>query len=523
MPLVINTNIASLNAQLNLSTSQSALQTSLQRLSSGLRINSAKDDAAGLAIATRMGSQINGLTQAARNANDGISLAQTAEGALSTITDNLQRMRDLSVEAANGTNSATDRAALQAEIAQLQANINQIATQTTFNGTTLLDGTLNGAQFQVGANANQTITTAIGSAQGSAIGSNSIGQGITPATSGYGQTGVAAMTQTTAVVASAVIPANRFAAQTLSITGSGAAANATVALAIGSSAHAIAAGINSVTSTTGVSATATTTATLSAFTAGGGTVNLTLQGTPSGTGAAAPVSVSATLANATDVAGLATAINAQTSTTGITAVADTINGKITLTNSAGYDIGITNLASSSSAVTVTGTSTAGIAPTGVVMAAAALNSVSTGGQLTIDSNNAFTVSTTDTTASFLKPTVANTAVSSTLNSVSSIDVTTLSGSLPVGANSAIVIIDGALSAINSSRANLGAMQNRFQSVITNLNTTAQNLTQSRSRIQDTDFAAETANLTRGQILQQAGTAMLAQANALPNGVMTLLR
>ena len=522
MPLIINTNMASLNAQLNLSTSQSALQTSLQRLSSGLRINSAKDDAAGLAIATRMSSQINGLTQAARNANDGISLAQTAEGALSTITDNLQRMRDLSVQAANGSNSSSDRAAIQAEIMQLQANINQIATQTSFNGTTLLDGTLANAQFQVGANANQVINSAIGNAQGSSIGSNSIGQGNTLATTGYGQAAVT-MTQTTAVVGSAVIPANRFAVQTLTITGNGSAANATVALAAGTSAHDIAAGINNVTSTTGVSATAATNVTLSGFTAGGTIVNLTLQGNPTGTGAAAPVNVSATLSSATDVAGLTAAINAQSSTTGITAVANTTAGTIALTNSAGYDIGITNLASSSSAVTVTGTGTGTLVPTGVTMAAAALNSVSTGGQLTINSHNAFTVSTTDATGTFLKPLVANTAVGSTLNSVASIDVTTLTGSLPSGANNAITIIDGALSAINGSRASLGAMQNRFQSVITNLNTTSQNLTASRSRIQDTDFAAETANLTRGQILQQAGTAMLAQANSLPNGVMTLLR
>src|SRR5512135_1188316 len=182
MAQIINTNMASLNAQRNLSTSQNALSVSLQRLSSGLRINSAKDDAAGLAISSRMTSQINGLNQAARNANDGISLAQTAEGALGTISDNLQRMRELAVQAANGTNSASDRTALQAEITQLVAEINRVASTTTFNGTNLLDGSLNNAQFQVGANANEVINAAITNASASAIGNYSLGNATVTAT-----------------------------------------------------------------------------------------------------------------------------------------------------------------------------------------------------------------------------------------------------------------------------------------------------------------------------------------------------
>ena len=174
MAAVINTNISSLNSQRNLTSSQASLATSLQRLSSGLRINSAKDDAAGLAISDRMTSQINGLNQAARNANDGISMTQTAEGGLATATDLLQRMRTLAVQAANGTNSASDRASLQEEVGQLQQELNRVANTTQFNGQNVLDGSLSNAQFQVGANANQTINFSIGNTQASAIGNLSL-------------------------------------------------------------------------------------------------------------------------------------------------------------------------------------------------------------------------------------------------------------------------------------------------------------------------------------------------------------
>src|SRR3954464_9923618 len=171
MPQVINTNVASLNAQRNLTTSQGQLATALQRLSSGLRINSAKDDAAGLAISERFTAQIRGINQAARNANDGISLSQTAEGALASVSENLQRIRELSVQSANATNSASDRASLQLEVAQLTAEIDRVATQTAFNGTNLLDGTFTAKAFQVGANVGQTITvSSIANARASALG-----------------------------------------------------------------------------------------------------------------------------------------------------------------------------------------------------------------------------------------------------------------------------------------------------------------------------------------------------------------
>jgi flagellin len=516
MPLIINTNMAALNTQLNLSTSQSALQTSLQRLSSGLRINSAKDDAAGLAIATRMTSQVNGLNQAARNANDGISLAQTAEGALQTITDNLQRMRDLSVEAANGTNSGSDRAALQAEIAQLQQNINQIATSTAFNGTALLDGTLTTAQFQVGANANQTINTSIGSASANAIGNNLLQSAAVPPVPSVG-----------IMVNSVAGAVNNVAAGTLTVTGtvSGAAKTTVVTVGVNETADKIAAGINAGTATTGVTASAMTSAVFKVTAVGATNIaNLAISANSkdnaAGTIGSNTINVSAAISGTNDLAGLTAAINAQAGASGITAVADLNAGTITMTSTKGQDISIVNnsvtLISSLSGAPATSGGTAA-----TVALAAAGGTATVGGVISFSSPNPF--SAIQSIAGLNVISGAATSVTSNLSAVGVMDVTVLTNGIPTGANNAIATIDAALTTINNSRANLGAIQNRFTSVITNLNITSQNLTQSRSRIQDTDFAAETGNLTRGQILQQAGTAMLAQANALPNGVMTLLR
>jgi flagellin len=515
MPSIINTNIASLNAQRNLSMSQSELATSLQRLSSGLRINSAKDDAAGLAISDRMTSQINGLNQAARNANDGISLAQTAEGGLSTATDLLQRMRTLAVQAANGTNSSSDRASIQQEVSQLQQELNRVANTTQFNGQNLLDGSLNNAQFQVGANANQTINFSIGSAQASSIGNNTIAATnngtMVNAKAGVGTAGT-----------SADIVANNVAAQTLTIQGNGASSGA-INVAAGASAEAIAASVNAASGSTSVTATAQTTVTLGNFTHAG-TVSFILQGAPGASGAANPVTISAQVNNSTDLSALTTAINNQSGSTGITAVADLTNGKIALTQAQGYDIGIVNQGAAgagATGVTVTGLPVAqGGSGASVTLNANAVagDSATVGGAVTFNSPTGFTA-----TASGVGILASTSATSSTLSSVSSIDVTTMSNGIPQGANNALQIIDSALANVSNARAALGAVQNRFTNTISNLQATSENLSSARSRIQDTDFAAETANLTRGQILQQAGTAMLAQANSLPNGVLSLLR
>lgn len=507
MASTINTNIASLNAQRNLSSSQTSLSQSLQRLSSGLRINSAKDDAAGLAISDRMSSQINGLNQAARNANDGISLAQTAEGGLSTATDLLQRMRTLAVQAANGTNSSSDRASVQQEVSQLQQELNRVANTTQFNGQNLLDGTLNNAQFQVGANSNQTINFSIGSAQAASIGNNTLARN-------QGGTMVNAVASTV----SGSIAANNVASGTLTIQGNGNSSGA-LNIAAGASGKAIVDSVNAASGLTGVSASATTEATLSDFTAG--TVTLALQGAPTSAGAANPVTVTATLNSATDVAGLTKAINDQAGSTGITAVADLTTGKIKLTQAQGYDIGVRNLAGGTGAK-VTGAAAAdgGNATPIALTAPGAGDAITVGAKVTFDSATSFTVTTS---AAGITAGGAASTTNSQLNSVASIDVTSVTSGIPTGANNALKIIDSALANISNARASLGAVQNRFTNTISNLQATSENLSAARSRIQDTDFAAETASMTRGQILQQAGTAMLAQANSLPNGVLSLLR
>ena len=384
MAQTINTNVASLNAQRNLNSSQASLATSLQRLSSGLRINSSKDDAAGLAISERMNSQIRGLNQAVRNANDGISVAQTAEGAFGQITQNLQRIRELAVQSRNATNSDDDRKALNTEAQELVSEINRVAQSTAFNGKKLLDGSFGNQVFQVGTGTASTDRITVDS--------------------------------TTMI-------------------------NATAAN-LGTYARA---------STTTVAATD--------FTAiNAGDVTITKQG-------GSVVNLGAIGgSNATErAASFAAAINAVSDQTGVFATLDT-NTTVTLQSATGFTLG--------------GTS-----------ATAAL--VGKDGA-------AFTTSNA--------------------TGFASLDISTTGG-----ADIAMNAMDAALTAVNTARAKLGATQSRFESTISNLQTTAENLSAARGRIVDADFAQETANLTRGQILQQAGTAMLAQANSLPQGVLSLLR
>ncbi|BCL75361.1 flagellin [Jeongeupia sp. HS-3] len=382
MAQVINTNVASLNAQRNLGTSQASLNTSLQRLSSGLRINSAKDDAAGLAISDRMSSQIRGLDQAKRNANDGVSLVQTAEGALNEIGNNLQRIRELGIQASNGSNTQVDRDALDTEVTQLKAEIQRVATQTTFNGQKLLDGSFGSNSFQIGAEAGQSITIGPGSM-------------INAQTANLGGT----FSRSTATVTAA------------SLTGF---ANAIVA-------------------------------------------GTTINGVDIG-----PI---ASASNSQERAAQVTeAVNRVSSQTGVGANYDSTTGSITFT--------------SASPFTVVGGGGAG--DSGLVAGPMGVATTTTG-------------------------------------------ISSLSVSSYTNAQMTITGMDNALKAVNLARANMGAVQNRFESSINNLQSTSENLTAARSRIRDTDFASETANMTRNQVLQQAGTAMLAQANALPNQVLSLLR
>ncbi|MBA5686412.1 flagellin N-terminal helical domain-containing protein [Rugamonas apoptosis] len=520
MAATINTNIASLNAQRNLNTSQASLSTSLQRLSSGLRINSAKDDAAGLAISERFTSQIRGDTQAARNANDGISLAQTAEGGLSTAGDLLQRIRELAVQSANGTNSDSDRKSIQNEVSSLSQELNRVANTTQFNGQNVLDGSLTSTQFQVGANSNQTINVGIQSAKASDIGNNTLKSAFTSAggqiSDAFGGT------------------ANNVTAQTLTVT-SGTGTTTSVDVKLADSAKQIAANVNALSGTTGVTATASTTATLSGLATGvDGSVQFELRGQNSVANDAnsTPVTISAKV-KGNDLSALAQAINAQSGTTGITAAVklnSTTNVKeVVLTEASGDDIQIKNVNSAADDLLTATTMRGAEKPAAGLTAAVAANataigasgqSMTVGGSLAFSSDSGFTITSTATNVvnNAADGTGANNNTGSDLQSVAKIDVSTVAG-----ANAALLSIDSALNQVNSNRASLGAIQNRFASTISNLQTTTENLSASRSRIQDTDFAAETASLTRGQILQQAGTAMLAQANSLPNGVLSLLR
>ncbi len=486
MPQIINTNIASLNSQRNLNTSQTSLATSLQRLSSGLRINSAKDDAAGLAISERMTSQINGLNQAARNANDGISLAQTAEGALGQLGDSLQRMRELAVQSANSTNSATDRAALQSEVSQLQSEIDRIATQTQFNGLNLLDGSFTSQQFQVGANAGQTINiSSISSMRASALGQS------------YG----AAITTSTLTASTGVTGAGQF---TIAVNGGTAVDvfSASGGAAIGGSAKALAAAINS-SNISGVTATANATSVTGTYAStpitADGTAVLTINGT------AINLALTTAGIGATNVATTVNAIQANSAATGVTATLQAGN-TIQLSAADGRNIDVSFAAGGATGAALADIGLGGVAAT--TWGSYALNYVGTGSVIVAGS-----------AAAGVKGVASGTTASAaTGTAISAVDISTLNG-----ANLALASVDAALTTVNSQRASLGAYQNRFGAVVANLQATSENLSSARSRVRDADFAAETANLTRSQILQQAGVAMLAQANALPQQVLGLLR
>lgn len=753
MPQVINTNIASINAQRNLTKSGEMLNTSLQRLSSGLRINSAKDDAAGLAISTRFTSQIQGLSQASRNANDAISLSQVAEGALQEVTNLLQRTRELAIQSANGTNSSSDRAAIQDEVNQLKQELTRIATTTTFNGLNILNGELRNALFQVGAEANQTIGVTIRDTRATAIGSNQMStnnaDGLEGATrkqlyiGTVGGTGGAALgaevavaqanastngysasnftvssvssagvttTQTVAVAAddqantiatnlsalngvkargfnqvtvsnvatpdvatnitlngqvisdgadtsansiateinaNATLQAqgiyavsngtsveitgldgrdmvfastagtgvfdmvglrggaattlvateattfggrvdielderfsiasdvdsiiidgtatttavgngtitdrinsttttandlnNNIGAQNVTLVGSAGAA--TVAVTAGQSADSIVTGINAVSGSTGITAEARTTATLSNLSANGN-VSFTIYGDN-----AIGANVSATVTTA-DLGALMNAINNVAGTTGITAALGGDNSSVVLTHQTGKNITLQNF-THSAAVDYAAPSVTPVSGTGSTLVAAVEQSITVtgnaennaggvavtlydggarsnfdttvvGGEITFLSADAFNVASDISGLASVGTSLfaggANTANSSTLFDVGQVDVST-----QAGANAAISIIDGALDQISQVRAELGAVQNRFGSTISNLANNVENLQAARSRIQDADFAQETANMTKAQILQQAGIAILAQANSLPQNVLALLK
>ncbi len=489
MPQVINTNIMSLNSQRNLNKSQAALQVALERLSSGLRINSAKDDAAGLAISERFTSQIRGLNQAVRNANDGISLAQTAEGALAEGGNILQRVRELAVQSANATNSASDRQALQSEVGQLVSELDRIATSTDFNGQKLLDGTFGAAVFQVGANANQTIQTTTGNFR----------------TSQYGDYRVEG-------VASSGGASDRLAGETLSVSGSLGTHNFTIES--GASAKKVAETVNAKSDQTGVSAFAKTQDSIDFSASGAYVLNIKSDNSKSQQIA---FTINGTEGN-DGLAGAVTAINDVASKTGVTAKVNEDGSGVLLMNNTGNNITLAADANNNNAGSIkvgeasipAGTG-GGTVPAKGEKAAAGPAIVITG-QVVFDSDKSFSI------AGKSGMTVTDSTVASKLNAVSDLDISSVKG-----ANLALATVDAALATVNNQRAKFGAIQSRFTSTIANLSTDAENLTAARSRVRDADYAKETADLTRAQILQQAGTAMLAQANVAPQNVLSLLK
>ncbi|KAB0548726.1 flagellin [Pseudomonas argentinensis] len=395
MALTVNTNVASLNTQRNLNTSSNSLSTSLQRLSTGSRINSAKDDAAGLQISNRLTSQVNGLNVATKNANDGISLAQTAEGALQQSTNILQRMRDLSLQSANGSNSTSERDALNSEVGQLKKELDRISNTTTFGGRKLLDGSFGTASFQVGSAANEIISVGI----------------------------------------------DEMSAESLKgsyYTASGGA---------------------------------TTFATGSSASTGSVTINTA-------------------------------AVNGAAS--GETKITVNFKGNETTEQAAAKIAAAVNDANIGVGAFVDGDKISYVARSGVDASGAATGSI--------------TSISFDGAASGATAVTAFEASASGDSRVSDIDISSASG-----AQAAVLVIDDALKMIDSQRADLGAIQNRFDNTIANLQNIGENVSAARGRIQDTDFAAETANMTKNQVLQQAGTAILAQANQLPQSVLSLLR
>ncbi|CUB01080.1 flagellin [Comamonas thiooxydans] len=496
MAMTINTNIQSLNAQRNLGASQSSLSTSMQRLSSGLRINSAKDDAAGLAIAERMSAQVRGLNQAQRNANDGVSLAQTAEGALSTIGGNLQRIRELAVQSRNATNSTEDRAALQKEVDQLKSEIDRVATDTSFNGTKLLDGSFTSQAFQVGANQGQRIN--IDSIQNSQI--SQLGSWT-----------------------SADKPASVVSAASM---GGTATPGTTGSITFGAPTY-----------TAGELAGA-----IDGFTLNFGGKELEVKGLDpqaSRTAAQVQAAFATNVKTAIDAAGFS-GLQVTATATGVTfnnaslnsyTISTTNDAKLPVTNvtvGAGNNYG----AIASGALTVNGKNiTVDAAYSDADRAnqlATAINTEFKDGSVkaSIENNRLVLKSDADIV---IGGTAANTGTGLTAGTTKVVAGTAQTGFKDIsvataeGADDTILAMDAALKAVNSARADLGAIQNRFESVVSNLSVNSENLSASKSRITDADFAAETANLSRSQILQQAGTAMVAQANQLPQGVLSLLR
>jgi flagellin len=522
MAISVNTNVTSLNAQRNLSKSGAALSQSMERLSSGMRINSAKDDAAGLQISTRLTSQISGLGVAQRNANDGISLAQTAEGALQSSTDILQRMRDLSLQSANGSNSSSDRDALQKEVTALQSELTRIADTTTFGGQKLLNGDYGTQQFQVGSDSNQTIGVTLNSAAAEDIGLEGKGINDIGAIAGF------AGARTTALSF----------ASTDSVTMNVGGESKQLDLTAGMSAADLAGQINGVSGVSGVKATSEVAINNFGGTSFDDIVKLSVEG----------VEINFSMAtdnNDTVAAGLSAitpAIAEALLDKGIVASnqSDGTNNSLVFTNQTGENISVSmeitgGATTGDGSADIIGYDTSGGAGAGANVGSAqsvaattsgvaVLGSAEATGRLNWDDaivdsgvGSASLVVTGNGTTLTAATETATFDPATSLLSIADVDISTAGGS-----QSAIDVIDAALQQIGNERAELGAVQNRFSQTIGNLANIQENASASRSRIQDTDYATETAAMTKNQILQQAGTSILAQANQLPQAALSLI-
>ena len=495
---VINTNLSALIAQNAARASELQSAKSIERLSTGLRINSAKDDAAGLAIATRMTSAIRGLGMSLKNASDGISMAQTAEGALGNITDALQRLRELAVQSANGSNSNTERSFLDSEALGLVAEVARIGSQTNFNNSKLLNGTFGTQTFQLGyLTADSMVFAGIDDSQASALGSHKL------VMDGTGLGDLVAATTNNALTNTV---SN---ASTSTLTTAGGGTTAAIAIAAGDSAKQVATKINTAANAIGVSAVATNAATLSGV-AANGTISFTLSG-------AASASVTAAITNTSDLTALAAAINGVSNSTGITATFanPSVKNSIQLTSNDGSDIKIANYVHSATANTTFGEGPVELAGgSGVTTTLTNTNHTSVkSGIVTLSSTKGAITTASGNTTIFSSATQTG-----TFANVQGISIGTQSG-----ASAALSVIDSALTQVNNSRANLGGLINRFEASISSQSNSIMNLSESRSRILDADYAKETSLLAKSMIIQQAATAMLGQANQNPRLVLHLLK
>ena len=506
MALGINTNLASLSAQRALNSTQSDTNQAMQRLSTGLRINSAKDDAAGMAVTSRFTAQINGMNQASRNASDAVSMLQTAEGGLQSITDNLQRVRELAVQASSDSITATDRGYLDTEVQQLIEEINRVASSTQYNGTSLLSGSYasTGLTIQVGANntTNDSMEVKIGDFKTSTIGAQA--QVVTGTSTLNGATldGANALSFT--------VQTGSGSAQTVTV-GANTTGNAGGSSYAGDIKTKVEAADSNITVTVGKSVfdmgayTAPTGAIASdkmTFTVNGTTHDIffTDDGLSTGNAQQSTAAEMTTLLSA----------KLQGSDAGFSVTNNA--GSLTIEHSDGRNLDV-SVSSSVAAST-------GLSPTG--SNASVANGTGKGyGSITMTAtNNAITVGGTDQA----KVTAATASTGHTVTTAASGTVlTSVKVDDRAEANKAIVAVDTALNQVAKGRAELGAFQSRFESVISNLNIGSENAQAGRSRVLDTDFAVESANLAKNQVLQQAGMSVLAQANALPQQVLALLQ